>query len=392
MTSTNNFYNGFEAMQSYNNTYENINATGNRNHGITLNAQNIYPNQDNILEDDNVINCNLSRNGFDGLRLHYGANITIKNIVANDNLYGINFRCGWDSIINNCTFRENAIGGIKLALNSDRYSNITINGSNFIRNSLYNLEMENDGGEPNPSNITYNEFLKSNRTNSKNIFYTTNWETGSNFLHNHYSDHIGFDVNPVDGFADNEYIIVENSPLINDSAPLFVDDDGDGLDNLVEEQFGTFINNPDSDGDRVTDFQELYPGIAFTNQSAYTFTFVATDPFSSDTDGDGLSDSYEYFISYTNPALNDTDFDGFSDPYEVTQGTDPTDSSQWPGQSEEEPDTTDKGEIEEQEPDRSILAIPSFPTEIIALISMLGIIIVTTRISKSSTKSMRRIK
>jgi len=42
-----------------------------------------------------------------------------------------------------------------------------------------------------------------------------------------------------------------------------------------------------------------------------------------DTDGDGLADAYERFVSHTDPALADTDRDGLPDGWEVEHGLDP---------------------------------------------------------------------
>ncbi len=71
------------------------------------------------------------------------------------------------------------------------------------------------------------------------------------------------------------------------------------------------INNPDynfdSDGDGLTDFQELW---------------LKTDPFNSDSDGDGLTDYEEIVLKKGgNPLDPDTDGDGLTDYEEVKLGT-----------------------------------------------------------------------
>ena len=68
---------------------------------------------------------------------------------------------------------------------------------------------------------------------------------------------------------------------------LYIDEDGDGLDDGQEAQLGT--------SDRSTD-----------------------------SDGDGLTDSEETILFGTNPALADTDGDGLHDGYEVALGESPT--------------------------------------------------------------------
>ena len=75
-------------------------------------------------------------------------------------------------------------------------------------------------------------------------------------------------------------------------------------------------NDPDSDGDGISDADE----------SSGVFGYV-TDPDSDDTDGDLLTDGEEVFGSrgpQTNPLLRDTDSDGTPDGVEVYAGSDPT--------------------------------------------------------------------
>ncbi len=66
--------------------------------------------------------------------------------------------------------------------------------------------------------------------------------------------------------------------------------------------------NVDPDADLLTKDQEAKYG---------------TDPAKWDTDGDGLSDGYEVYVSHTDPTKADTDGDGLPDDLELTLGTDP---------------------------------------------------------------------
>jgi hypothetical protein len=69
----------------------------------------------------------------------------------------------------------------------------------------------------------------------------------------------------------------------------------------------------DSDGDGVIDAIEIF--------------VTGTDPYNPDTDGDGLSDGDELWIYGTDPLNSDTDGDGLSDGFEVNNGGDPNDGS-----------------------------------------------------------------
>jgi hypothetical protein len=93
---------------------------------------------------------------------------------------------------------------------------------------------------------------------------------------------------------------------------LYVDQDADGLDLDQENQLGTSDLDPDSDGDGLSDYDEVF--------------VYGTDPTRADTDGDGLNDSFELSFqpSSLNPRSSDTDGDGLSDASEVNaHGTDP---------------------------------------------------------------------
>src|SRR5579862_9203214 len=89
-----------------------------------------------------------------------------------------------------------------------------------------------------------------------------------------------------DGIPDDWKIAHGLDP--NDPNVALEDPDHDGLTNLEEYQYGTDPNNPD-------------------------------------TDGDGLSDGDEVHVYHTNPLLWDTDGDGISDGVEVRTGSDPLD-------------------------------------------------------------------
>jgi Tol biopolymer transport system component len=87
------------------------------------------------------------------------------------------------------------------------------------------------------------------------------------------------------------------------------DDDGDGLTNNEEAQYGTDPSNPDTDGDELFDGDEVKR--------------YSTNPLNADTDADGLSDGEEVLRRGTDPLNPDTDGDGLSDGDEVARGTNP---------------------------------------------------------------------
>ncbi|MHC4867959.1 MAG: right-handed parallel beta-helix repeat-containing protein, partial [Planctomycetota bacterium] len=103
---------------------------------------------------------------------------------------------------------------------------------------------------------------------------------------------------------------------INGCNPNDPDTDDDGLTDFEEVvNYGTDPLSPDSDGDGLTDFQEVRD--------------YGTDPLSGDSDSDGLTDWEEVNIHRTNPISADTDGDGMPDGWEVTYLLDPLAKNDW---------------------------------------------------------------
>ncbi len=97
-----------------------------------------------------------------------------------------------------------------------------------------------------------------------------------------------------DGFNHDD----DNCPLISNVSQS--DIDGDGLGDVCDD---------DIDGDGLTNSEE---------------DLLGTDPIIADTDGDGLTDGDEVNIYNTDPLISDTDTDGLTDGEEVyIYGTDP---------------------------------------------------------------------
>jgi outer membrane protein OmpA-like peptidoglycan-associated protein len=111
------------------------------------------------------------------------------------------------------------------------------------------------------------------------------------------------------------------------------DPDKDGLTNDEEKLAGTDPNNPDTDGDGLTDGDEVHkyhtnPLKADTDGDGLSdydeIMKYHTDPLKVDTDGDGLSDYDEVMKYHTDPLKADTDGDGLSDYHEIMKyHTDP---------------------------------------------------------------------
>ena len=88
------------------------------------------------------------------------------------------------------------------------------------------------------------------------------------------------------------------------------DNDNDGLNNHLENYYGTNSENPDSDGDGLGDEMEL--AILSTDPNKVDTNDNGVNDADEDADGDGLSNSDE-LIAGTDPAIIDSDIDGLSD-------------------------------------------------------------------------------
>lgn len=139
---------------------------------------------------------------------------------------------------------------------------------------------------------------------------------------------------------------------------LLKDTDNDGVPDVLEEIYCTDINGKDTDGDGLDDYYELYitlteptncdtdgNGVSdsdedfdldgLTNIREYD---AETYPLYADTDGDGLKDGDEINIYGTSPLDKDVDEDFLNDDDEIYFGCDPYD-----------PDTNDNGVLDGNE-------------------------------------------
>ncbi len=136
------------------------------------------------------------------------------------------------------------------------------------------------------------------------------------------------------------------------------DTDLDGLNNYFESILETDKTKPDTDDDGLSDYDEfLYtatdPLVKDTDGNGVFDDYedpdedglhnkdelrVSTLCLCADTDGDGLTDGDEVYIYNTNPLVYDSDEDGLNDIQEIDLGTDPN-----------EPDTDGNGIIDSKE-------------------------------------------
>ena len=145
----------------------------------------------------------------------------------------------------------------------------------------------------------------------------------------------GFDLNNYDdgnNIVDAHYNVSLGLTISGESCSS--DKDMDGLGKCEEEKLGTSPRNPDTDGDGLTDGEEVMvyktsPLLKDTDLDGLSdFDEVKkykTDPLKADTDGDGLNDGEEVNKYKTDPLNQDTDNDGLKDGDEVIKyKTDPT--------------------------------------------------------------------
>lgn len=122
-----------------------------------------------------------------------------------------------------------------------------------------------------------------------------------------------------------------------------IDTDGDTLPDYLEKEYGCDVNNPDTDGDGLSDGYEIYilgtnPLLSDSDENGITDDledfdedqlnnleeyYADTDPFLDDSDFDELGDYEELKIYGTNPNNPDTDGDFVADSDEILIGLDP---------------------------------------------------------------------
>lgn len=148
------------------------------------------------------------------------------------------------------------------------------------------------------------QILKANATyNGDRIVSSEEYiDTDDDGLADYLEDYAGTDKenSDTDGDGLSDYIelfVTKTDPNKKDSDSNGIPDgkedaDGDGLSNEEEIEYKTGINDKDSDGDMLSDYEEIY--------------LYKTDPLKIDTDGDSLSDGEEVILGL-NPLRKKTD-------------------------------------------------------------------------------------
>ena len=99
---------------------------------------------------------------------------------------------------------------------------------------------------------------------------------------------------------------------------------GSGAATHYDFALARYESYADNDGDGVPDRYETGTGIFVSDED------TGTSPTNRDSDGDGLSDGEEVNTHHSNPNVVDTDADGFDDGFEVSTGFSPTSGSSTP--------------------------------------------------------------
>lgn len=106
------------------------------------------------------------------------------------------------------------------------------------------------------------------------------------------------------------------------------DADSDGVTNQYEYQIGSNLQVSDSDGDGLLDDEEY-----FLSRTSLILADTDGDTVNDgleDSDGDGLSNAAEIHTHHTHPGDTDSDDDDYTDGLEVTLGTNPGNNTSFP--------------------------------------------------------------
>lgn len=292
---------------------------------------------------------------WDGvIEKHEGNHYIVKNAGYNANIdpkqtVTFGFKGNKGSKVNepmNCVLSSSVHGrddNVEISINTDQlkkndtleyYSIIeTTNGlSGTLKNSQYVVNFCYEVKDLNDNVIETGDIIVADSWSAPDLKFTI----GANI--------VNFTATTKHGRIIQKSIIIFNDKYDNLSGNLdMADSDGDGIVNYIEQFFGMDINKVDTDGDNLSDYEELLilgtdatmkdtdlDGIIDENEDADLDGLTAmeelkygTNPFVVDSDGDGISDGDEVHKYGTNPINKDTDSDGVKDGKEIEIGTNP---------------------------------------------------------------------
>ena len=194
----------------------------------------------------------------------------------------------------------------------------------------------NDACDPNPASLPSNDCDEDGLTNAQEIGLGTNPNVADTDGDGFYDGEEVTGIDNPDSPRDPAGVIsVPIDPCDPDVLALATNDcDEDGLTNEQEETEGTDPELSDTDGDGLSDLEEL-TGVDDPNTPANPngITSDPTDPcdpsatavVSGDCDNDGLTNGEE-LVQSTDPENSDTDGDGIPDGVEVDNGSSPIDA------------------------------------------------------------------
>ena len=196
------------------------------------------------------------------------------------------------------------------SLNSGRHGG----ASGVIGDTLHAISGNlNRGGVP---EVTIHETLLLNDTDNDGLFNfednNTNLDNDNDGLSNQVENQLQTD--PLNPDSDGDGLTDGDEVNTHGTDPLSNDTDNDGLSDNEEISLGTNPALADSDSDTLSDNDELQ--------------IYFTDPLLSDSDNDGLNDNEEVLTYNTNPNTYDSDGDGISDATEVAEGSNPANNDE----------------------------------------------------------------
>jgi len=246
-------------------------------------------------------NSNLVYNGQSG-----GINEAFSDIAGEAAEYYSNGSVDWligAAITKNMTalryFENPALDGFSIGHADNYFNGIDVHFSSGVFNRAYYLIANSEGWSPRKA---FEIFVHANR------FYwgpLTQFESGACGVLS-ATDDLGYDKKIVIGAFANVGVY-----CLSDS----LDSDADGMTDSWEWKWQL---NPDDPADAWLDLD----GDGVNNVTEFQYQ---SNPTLSDSDGDALTDSDEIFSHGTSPILADTDMDEMRDDFEVQYGLDPLD-------------------------------------------------------------------